>query len=166
MSSACQSTRGFLRLQNNSLSKHPREKGLSVQGCRTAQYSYIWSTFSYLDEVFCSRKWNGAVSLQVLVKKSSDSRLVQYQRFITPTKLRKSTEEENSGADETWLFLGSVFSLSFPSVCYLKLSPCMFSWPCFPYLCTWRMFWARWKQQVLVTWAVCAEISDPAVNSW
>lgn len=41
------------------------------------------------------------VSLEVLVKKSSDFRSVQYQRLIAPTKLTKSTEEENSGADET-----------------------------------------------------------------
>lgn len=70
-----------------------------VQACITVQYRFKY--FQLFGLVFHSRKLNRVVSLEILVKKSSGFGLVQYQRFIIPKKLTKSTEEENSGADET-----------------------------------------------------------------
>lgn len=77
------------------MSKHLRGKSVVCARHITVQYRLL-EDFQLFGLVFCNRKW--VVSLEVLVKKSSDFRLLEYQRFITPTKLRKSTEEENSDA--------------------------------------------------------------------
>lgn len=82
-------------------------------------------------------------------------------------KLTKSTEEENSGADAAWLFLGSAFSLPLPSLCYLKLTPHMFLWPLVSPYVHLNYVLGKVKAGVADYLAnMCISISHPAVHSY
>lgn len=146
-------------------SKHLREKVSSVQACITVQYrfevlSVIWIVFSQQKMKLGGKSWN------------SCEEVFRFQTWaVSKIHHPHETNKKHRGREQwCWwnltFFLAFMFSLPFPSLWCLKLTPCMFSWPSFPYLCTWTMFWAGWKQQVLVTWAVCVGISHPAVHSW